>query len=108
MLTANQLQKIASDKMLNAKISKPQIAAKLKQEAKDLKSYVALLNGGYTEAQFLKMLNDTETEIKRREETFISLMEHNREQAKEYQKESNLYALECKANLLKVILQINN
>lgn len=108
MLTANQLQKIASDKMLNAKISKPQIAAKLKQEAKDLKSYVALINGGYTEAQFLKMLKNTETEIKRREDTFLGIMEHNREQAKEYHKESKIQAFESKANLLKVILQINN
>jgi hypothetical protein len=108
MLTANQLQKIASDKMLNAKISKPQIAAKLKQEAKDLKEYADLINRGYTEAQFLKMLKNTETEIKRREDTFLGIMEHNREQAKEYHKESNLKAFESKANLLKVILQINN
>lgn len=108
MLTAAQLQKIASDKMLNAKISKPQIAAKLNQEAKDLKAYAALLNGGYTEGKFLKLLQDAETEIKRREDTFLGIMEHNREQAKEYHKDSNLQAYQHKANLLKLVLQINN
>lgn len=108
MLTANHLQKIASNKLLNAKISKPQIAAKLKQEAKDLKDYADLINRGYTEAQFIKMLNNTETEIKRRHDTFLNVMELNREQAKEYHKESKIQAFESKANLLKVILQINN
>lgn len=108
MLTITQINQLASSKMLNAKISKPQIASKLMQEAKDLKAYAALVKGGYSEGAFLKLLHQAETEIKRREDTFLGIMEHNREQAKEYHKESSIQAFYHKANLLKLILEINN
>jgi methionine synthase II (cobalamin-independent) len=106
MYNATELEDFAKAKILNAQISKPAIAKKLKQDAAELRAYAALIKIGWNEAKFQKRLAVCQMDINRRTETFNQLLEHDTVQAKQYYIESKLADFIDEAKMLRFLLEI--
>jgi methionine synthase II (cobalamin-independent) len=106
MFNATELEDFAKAKILNAQISKPAIASKLKHDAAELRAYAALIKIGWNEGKFQKRLAVCQMEINRRTETYNQLLEHDIEQAKQYYIESKLADFEDEAKMLRFVLEI--